>query len=192
AGVRRVAPRVVMRVLGISGSLRADSLNTQLLRLAAEELSHDVEFELYDGLAAIPPYDQDAEDAPAHAVVALRDAIARADAVLFASPEYNGSIPGQLKNALDWVSRQALGAPLRGTPVAVLGGSTGRFGGVWAQAELRKVLGIMGARVVPLELGVGKAHERLAAEHDADLRVELGGIVGTLVGTARGGEARAA
>ena len=69
--------------------------------------------------------------------------------MLFATPEYNGSIPGQLKNALDWVSRQALGAPFRGTPVAVIGASPGQFGGVWAQRELRKVLGVMGARVVP-------------------------------------------
>ena len=95
-----------MKVLGISGSLRDDSYNTKLLRAAAELLPHDVEFELWDGLKAIPPYDEDDDVDPAPApVAALRAAIAGADAVLFATPEYNSSIPGVLKNALDWVSR---------------------------------------------------------------------------------------
>lgn len=161
-----------MRVLGISGSLRADSLNAQLLRLAAEELPDHVTFEVYDELATIPPYDQDVEDLAPDSVERLRDQIAAADAVLIATPEYNGSIPGQLKNALDWVSRQALGTPLRGIPVAVIGASPGQFGGVWAQAELRKVLGVMGARVVATELAVGKAHQRLDQPEDA-LRDQL-------------------
>lgn len=172
-----------MRVLGISGSLRADSLNTQLLRLAAEELPDHATFELYDELATIPPYDQDVEDLVPDPVERLRDQIAAADAVLFASPEYNGSVPGQLKNALDWVSRQALGAPFRGTPVAVIGASPGQFGGVWAQAELRKVLGVMGARVVPTELPVGKAHQRLDQPEDA-LRGQLRAIGDDLLAAA--------
>jgi chromate reductase len=170
-----------MKLLGISGSLRADSLNTRLLRLAAEELPGHVTFELCDGLAEIAPYDQDVEDvgeAP-DAVLALRDALARADAVLFASPEYNGSVPGQLKNALDWVSRQALGAPLRGKPVAVIGTGPGQFGGVWAQADLRKVLGVMGSNVVPTELAVPKGHERLEAADEA-LRQQVRGLVAEL------------
>lgn len=156
-----------MRILGISGSLRADSLNGQLLRLAAEELPSGATLELYDGLADIPPYDQDVEEETPSAVAALRDEILAADAVLFASPEYNGSIPGQLKNAIDWLSRQAAGAPLRGRPVAVMGTSTGQFGGVWGQAELRKVLGIVGARVVATELGLPKGHQRLEEPDDA-------------------------
>ena len=165
-----------MRVLGISGSLRADSLNTRLLRLAAEELGEGATLDVYDGLVDVPPYDTDVEDDLPAAVERLRDAIEAADAVLFASPEYNGSVPGQLKNAIDWVSRPAAGTPLRGKPVAVIGASTGRFGGVWGQAELRKVLGVVGARIVPTELGVAKAHERLE-EPDAELRALLGGLL---------------
>jgi chromate reductase len=156
-----------MRFLGISGSLRAGSLNTQLLRHVGEELLAGIDFELFEDLAELPPYDQDVEDAPPLAVSELSKRVAAADAVLFATPEYNGSIPGQLKNAVDWLSRQAVGAPFRGKPVAVLGTSPGQFGGVWAQAELRKVLGITGARVIPVELAVAKGHQRLAAPDEA-------------------------
>ena len=92
---------------------------------------------------------------------ALEDAIVGADAILFATPEYNGSIPGLLKNALDWVSRPAAANPMRGKPAAVVGASTSLFGAVWAQAELRKVLGAAGARVIEVELAVGHAHDHL-------------------------------
>ena len=106
-----------MRVLGISGSLRADSYNTQLLRNAAELLPEGLELELYDGLRDLPPYDQDVEDAGAPAAVQhLRDRIAAADAVLLATPEYNGSIPGVLKNAVDWASRPRGEAALLNRP----------------------------------------------------------------------------
>lgn len=168
-----------MRILGISGSLRADSLNTRLLRLAAEELPGHVDFELFEDLAAIPPYDPDLEDDVPDAVAWLRDAIESADVVLVASPEYNGSIPGQLKNAIDWLSRQAVGAPLRGKQVAVLGTSTGQFGGVWAHAELRKVLGVLGARVAPVELALARGHERLA-EPDESLLTDVRSFVNGL------------
>lgn len=150
-----------MKVLGISGSLRDDSYNTKLLRAAAELLPHEVEFELWDGLKAIPPYDEDDDVEPAPvAVAALRAAIAGADAVLFATPEYNASIPGVLKNALDWVSRPLRSNPLRNKPVAVIGASTGAFGAVWSQAELRKVLGTIGARVLEGDVAVGHAPSR--------------------------------
>ena len=148
-----------MRVLGITGSLRRDSHNTQLLRRAAELLPPSAELDVYAGLKAIPPYDAD-DDNPEHphAVVAhLRKAIADADAILIATPEYNGSIPGVLKNAIDWISRPAGHSVLRYKPVAVIGTSTGQFGGVWAQAELRKVLGIIGARVIERDLPVARA-----------------------------------
>jgi chromate reductase, NAD(P)H dehydrogenase (quinone) len=152
-----------MRVLGISGSLRRDSHNTMLLRAAGELVEeHGAEFALFDALKAIPPYDED--DDVAHgpmAVARLRQAIAGADAVLFATPEYNSSIPGVLKNAVDWASRPLATNPLRNKPVAVIGASTGMFGAVWAQAELRKVLGAAGARVTEVELAVGHAHEHL-------------------------------
>ena len=130
-----------MRVLGIAGSLRKDSWNRKLLLAAAELLPEDVELELWDGLKAVPPYDEDDDGLPAPPSVAkLRAAIAGADAVLVATPEYNSSVPGQLKNALDWASRPFATNVLRFKPVAVVGASTGAFGAVWAQAELRKVL----------------------------------------------------
>ena len=160
-----------MRVLGLSGSLRRDSHNTKLLRAAAEIVErHGGEFELFDGLKAIPPYDEDDDvaDGPAP-VVALKHAIAAADGVLFATPEYNSSIPGVLKNAVDWASRPLATNPLRNKPVAVIGASTGMFGAVWAQAELRKVLAATGARVTDVELAIGHAHEHLDdAGHPVD------------------------
>jgi chromate reductase, NAD(P)H dehydrogenase (quinone) len=148
-----------MRVLGISGSLRRDSHNTELLRAAASLLPSGVEFVMYEGLKDIPPFDADDEhDAPA-GVLDLREQIAAADAVLFATPEYNHSIPGHLKNALDWVSRPMATNTLRNKPAAVIGASTGMFGAVWAQAELRKVLSAVGARVIDRELPVASADE---------------------------------
>ena len=152
-----------MRVLGISGSLRRDSHNMLLLRAAGELVEqHGAEFELFDGLKSIPPYDEDDDvgDGPT-SVAALREAIAGADVVLFATPEYNSSIPGVLKNAVDWASRPPARSPLRNKPVAVIGASTGMFGAIWAQAELRKVLGSTGARVTEVELAIGHAQENL-------------------------------
>jgi chromate reductase len=147
-----------MRVLGISGSLRRDSLNGALLRAAAERLPAGVELVAFDRLREIPPYDSDLEaEGTPEAVAALRRAMREADAVLIATPEYNHSIPGQLKNALDWASRPAGESAMRGVPAAVIGASTGMFGAVWAQAETRKVLGALGARVLEAELPVGRA-----------------------------------
>jgi chromate reductase len=169
-----------MRILGIPGSLRAGSLNAQLLRLAAEELPEGAELDLYGGLAEIPPYDHDLEDLAPDAVDALKAAIAEADALLVATPEYNGSVPGQLKNALDWVSRPISESPIRGKPVAVIGASPGSFGAIWAQRELKKVLGLMGARVLDVELAVAKADRRLE-DREPELREQLAGVVRELV-----------
>jgi chromate reductase len=174
-----------MRVLGIAGSLRRDSYNSGLLRAAADVLPSGVELEVFDGLKAIPPYDadDDGEIAPAP-VAALRSAIAEADAVLIATPEYNASIPGVLKNALDWASRPHATNPLRGKPAAVVGASTGMFGAVWAQAEARKVLSTIGARVVDMELPVPEGDERFDAAGalvDDEVREQLGEVVGALV-----------
>lgn len=152
-----------MRVLGISGSLRADSHNTRLLRAAGGLLPEHAELEIFDGLAAIPPYSEDHEIDLPPAVAALMAAIAGADALLIATPEYNASIPGTLKNALDWVSRPIATTPLKAKPAAVIGASTGLFGAVWAQAELRKVLSTIGARVIDRELPIGQAEEALDA-----------------------------
>jgi chromate reductase len=178
-----------MKILAISGSLRADSLNTKLLHAAGELADDEVEFEVWDGLKAVPPYDQDDEDGSPPLVVArLRAAVAAADAVLFATPEYNASIPGQLKNALDWVSRPMATNPLRNVPVAVIGASPGAFGAVWAQAELKKVVGLIGARVLPVELAVPKANSLFDANGgliDDELRVNLSEVVRDLVEAAR-------
>ena len=148
-----------MRVLGISGSLRKDSHNTELLRAAAMLLPSGVEFELFEGLRDIPPYAEDYESETPAGVRHLRERIEAADAVLFATPEYNHSIPGGLKNALDWISRPLAESPLRDKPVAVIGASTGMFGAVWAQAELRKVAAALGARVIDREVPVPMADE---------------------------------
>jgi len=135
-----------MKVLGISGSLRRRSYNGALLRVAAAQLPDGVEFEEWRGLADIPAFNEDLAVIPA-VVGALKAALAEADAVLFATPEYNASVPGALKNALDWVSRPFLDNPLRGKPVAVIGASQGVFGAIWAQAELKKILRTLGARI---------------------------------------------
>jgi chromate reductase len=150
-----------MRVLGISGSLRRESHNTRLLGAAGRLLPDGVELVPFAALAQIPPYNEDQEHHTPAAVAAFKAAIVDADAVLIATPEYNGSIPGQLKNALDWASRPPAQSPLRGKPAAVVGASTSLFGAVWAQAELRKVLGTIGARVVDRELPIPQALETL-------------------------------
>jgi chromate reductase len=178
-----------MKILGISGSLRRDSYNTKLLRAAEELFPSVAEVELWEGLKEIPPYDEDddVEPAPA-AVAALRAAVASADAVLFATPEYNSSVPGQLKNAIDWVSRPLATSPLRNKPVAVVGASTGAFGAVWSQGELRKVLGATGARVVDAEVAVGHAPTRFDEAGnlvDMAIREQLAEAVDTLVAEVR-------
>jgi chromate reductase len=167
-------------ILGIAGSVRAGSHNAQLLRLAAEELPDGSDFVVFEGLAEIPAFDQDLEDLAPDAVDRLKAAIAEADAVLIATPEYNASIPGALKNALDWVSRPLAESPIRTKPVAVIGASTSAFGAVWAQRELKKVLGVMGARVLDVELPVPKA-DRALAEPAVELRAALAGVVDELV-----------
>jgi chromate reductase len=153
-----------MKILGLSGSLREGSHNTRLLRGAGRLLPDGVELVVYDRLGAIPPFNEDEEATPPQAVRELKEAIADADGLLIATPEYNSSIPGVLKNALDWASRPRAGTPLAGKPAAVIGASTSLFGAVWAQAETRKVLGSTGARVVDRELPVGQAEDALGED----------------------------
>jgi len=178
-----------MVILGISGSLRRDSHNSMLLRAAGAELPEGVELRLFEGLRDVPPYDEDDDHDPAPAAVTrLREALAGADALLVATPEYNSSIPGQLKNALDWASRPRATSPLMFHPVAVIGASTGSFGAVWAQAELRKVLAASGARVVEGDLAVGHAHDRIGADGtlvDDDQRTRLRELLHLLVSEIR-------
>jgi chromate reductase len=153
-----------VRVLAIPGSLRRASLNRALLEAARELAPSGVEIEIYDGVGALPHYDEDLEAAGAPAEVHdLRARIAAADAVLVATPEYNHSTPGALKNAIDWASRPYGLSPLIGRPAAVIGASPSPFGAVWAQAELRKVLMACGAVVVERELAVGRAGDRFDA-----------------------------
>jgi chromate reductase len=179
-----------MKILGISGSLRRDSYNTMLLRNVPLEL------DLWDALKQIPPYDEDDDVEPAPPAVArMRAAVAGADAVLFSTPEYNASVPGQLKNAVDWLSRPQATSVLRNKPVAVVGASTGAFGAVWAQAELRKVLATAGARVVEGDVAVGHAQERFDAAGvltDDDLREQLQEVADELVAAAEMRQAVAA
>jgi len=178
-----------MLVLGLSGSLRRASHNRRLLGAAARELEPAVDFEEWTQLGAIPPYNEDLDVASApQPVHELRAALGRADAVLIATPEYNHSIPGQLKNALDWASRPFPDNNLRAKPAAVIGASTSIFGAVWAQAEVRKVLTAAGARVIDQELGVPSAHEAFEADgslRDPELRSGLAEIVEQLAQSAR-------
>jgi len=153
-----------MRLLAISGSLRRESHNTRLLREVAEQAPPGVEVEYFEGLKAIPPYDEDDDVEPAPAAVTeLRESIARADAILIATPEYNSSVPGVLKNAIDWASRPRAATPLQGKPAAVIGATTGSFGAVWAQAELRKVLASSGARVIEQGVALPSCPKEAAA-----------------------------
>ena len=132
-----------MKILAISGSLRAASHNTALLRAAAELAPAGVEFELYDELESLPPYNEDRDtDRPPAEVSRLRDAIERRDAVLIATPEYNTTMPGQLKHAIDWASRpHGPDSALWGKPVAAIGASVTDYGAMWAQDHLRRALG---------------------------------------------------
>lgn len=177
-----------MTILAISGSLRRGSYNTALLRAAQGVAPAGVALELYDGLELLPPYNEDVDgERPPAEATRLRQAIAAADGLLIATPEYNGSIPGQLKNAVDWASRPKGRAALWGKPVAVVGASTGAYGGLWAQQELRKSLGIAGARALEVNLPVARAHERFDEEGrlaDEELRERLAEVVKELAAAA--------
>jgi chromate reductase, NAD(P)H dehydrogenase (quinone) len=177
-----------MRILAVSGSLRRDSHNTSLLRAAAEAAPEGVEVELWEGLGDLPMYDQDLEGGELpESVRRLRREWGAADAILFATPEYNGSVPGGLKNAIDWASRPRGEAVLANKTVAIVGASMGQFGAMWAQADLRKILGIAGARVVSDELPVTRAHEKFDQHGrllDAELFERLRGVLDTIAAEA--------
>jgi len=177
-----------MKVLGISGSLRGDSFNSTLLRAAAELLPPPAELEIFEGLKSVEPYDEDDDRGRGPAGARrLREAIESADAILIATPEYNSSVPGQLKNALDWASRPKGKNALWGKPAAVVGASTGMFGAVWSQAEVRKVLGATGARVIDEELPIAHAHEAFTEDgrlKDQELRERYEQILDQVVSQA--------
>jgi chromate reductase len=172
-----------MRILGIAGSLRRDSHNRRLLRAAGTLLPPGATLDEWDGLAAIPAFDEDLETTPPDVVRDFLAEIATADAVLIATPEYNASVPGALKNALDWASRPFPDNVLRDKPAVVIGASTGLFGAVWAQAEVRKVLKTSGAHVLESELPVGMADAAFDEEGglaDPDLVARLQDLVSDL------------
>jgi chromate reductase len=173
-----------MRVLGISGSLRGRSHNTALLRAAAAAAPPWLELELYDGLESLPHYNEDLDtDSPPAEVAELRELIAAADALLISTPEYNGTMPGALKDAVDWASRPRGDAVLMGKPVAVVGASPSEYGAVWAQEGLRRSLGIGGARVLEVELPVGRVGELVDERGelvDGDTIDALTGVLATL------------
>jgi chromate reductase len=162
-----------MRILGIAGSLRRGSHNRRLLRAAGALLPPGVELVEWDGLAGIPAFDEDLENTPPEAVREFFAAVEGADALLIATPEYNASLPGALKNVIDWASRPFPENVLRYKPTAVIGASTGLFGAVWAQAEVRKTMKASGAHVIESELPVGMADYAFADDEDALADPEL-------------------
>jgi chromate reductase len=153
------------KVLAISGSLRRQSYNTALLRAAIAHPPDGVEIELYGELESLPPYNEDKDtDAPPPAVAELRRRIEEADAILISTPEYNTTMPGQIKQVVDWASRPyGPEASLYSKPVAVVGVSVTDYGAIWAQDHLRKALGLAGARVADVELAVGGARTKFTS-----------------------------
>lgn len=166
-----------MKILGVSGSARAESYNTALLREAAKLAPTGVEVELWEGIGDLPIYDQDLEADVPESVRRLREDWGSADAILFATPEYNGSVPGGLKNAVDWASRPKGDAALLNTTVGVVGASQGQFGALWAQQDLRRILGIAGARVVGEAVPVSRAHDGFDEAVYEGLRASLEALV---------------
>src|SRR5215210_3264772 len=177
-----------MRILGIAGSLRRGSHNRRLLRAAGRALPPGAKLVEWEGLGGLPIFDEDLEGSPPPAVEEFLAAVEEADGLLIATPEYNASVPGGLKNALDWASRPFPDNVLRDKPSAVIGASTGLFGAVWAQAEVRKVLNASGARVLDSELPVGMADGAFAPDGglaDPDLAARLEELLGNLVSEVR-------
>jgi chromate reductase, NAD(P)H dehydrogenase (quinone) len=183
-----------VRILGISGSLRRGSHNRRLLRAASALLPPGHDLEEWDGLRGLPAFDEDLEDSPPEAVREFLACVEDADALLIATPEYNSSLPGALKNAIDWASRPFPENVLRHKPCVVIGASTGLFGAVWAQAEVRKALKASGADVLDEELPVGLADTAFADEDtllDPALTERLGEMLEWLVHDCRSARASA-
>jgi NAD(P)H-dependent FMN reductase len=172
-----------IKVLVLLGSLRAASINRQLAELAAETAPDGVSLQLFDGLGELPFYNEDIDNENvAEPVVALRQAAADADAALVVTPEYNGSIPGVLKNAIDWLSRPFGNSALKDKPMAVIGAALGQYGGVWAHDETRKSFGVAGPRIVEdLKLSVQTtAFDGKHPRENAEVAENLRDIVGKL------------
>ena len=172
-----------MRILGISGSVRTGSYNSAALDVAEGLLPDGVQLDRFTGLADLPVYSEELDVGGRELTVArLRCALARVDGILVATPEYNASLPGGLKNALDWASRPFPDNSLRNKPVAVIGASTGIFGAIWAQAETRKILKAIGAHVLDVELPIREAESRFRDKRlDPEIENQLGELIGALI-----------
>ncbi|MDF3298803.1 NAD(P)H-dependent oxidoreductase [Streptomyces tropicalis] len=184
-----------VRILALVGSLRAGSHNRQLAEAAAKLAPEGVEVELFEGLAEVPFYNEDLDvpDSVPAAAARLREAARASDAFLFFSPEYNGTIPAVLKNAIDWLSRPYGAGAFDGKPAAVVGTAFGQYGGVWAQDDTRKAVGIAGAKVIEdLKLSIPGSVTRFADIHpvdDAEVATGLTEVVARLQGTVGGSAA---
>jgi chromate reductase len=153
--------KATVHVLGIAGSLRKGSLNAAALRAAQELVPEGMVLEIFD-IRNIPSYDGDIEEqAYPPEATALKERIAAADALLFVTPEYNYSVSGVLKNAIDWASRPNGNTPLPGKPTAIMGASPGIFGTVRAQAHLRDICACFNLQVLNKpEVYISQAHEK--------------------------------
>jgi chromate reductase, NAD(P)H dehydrogenase (quinone) len=183
-----------MRILALSGSLRIGSLNTALVRTAQDLAPAGVEIELYEGLDSIPAFNEDRESVLPLPVQDLNRRIREADALLVATPEYNGGMPGQLKNAIDWASRPHGEGAVVAKPAAVVSASTTAYGAQWAREQIRRALTLSGAMVIDSELGVERAHEKVLAGEvvDSATRESLEQVVSDLAEAASAWEAMAA
>ena len=183
-----------MRILAISGSLRTGSFNTALVRTARDLAPAGVEVEPYEGLGSIPAFNEDREAVLPEPVQELNRLIREADALLVATPEYNGGVPGALKNALDWASRPHGEAALVAKPAAVVGASTTAYGAQWAQEQVRRALTLSGAVVIDAELAVPRAGERIVGGEvvDSATRAGLAEVIADLAEAAQQMESLAA
>ena len=171
-----------IKVLTLVGSLRAASINRQIAELVTEAAPDGVAVTVFEGLGDLPFYNEDIDndaDVPA-TVTALRAAAADADAALVVTPEYNGSYPAVIKNAIDWLSRPFGDGALKGKPLAVIGGSFGQYGGVWSHDDTRKSFGIAGARVVE-SIKLSVPFKTLNGQHPRE-HVEVAANVRDVVG----------
>ncbi|MEE1621427.1 NAD(P)H-dependent oxidoreductase [Zafaria sp. Z1313] len=172
-------------VLTLVGSLRNGSTNVKLAEATAEHAPEGVDVNVYSGLEKLPFYneDVDVEGALPEGVAELRAAAAGADALLLVSPEYNGTMPAVLKNAIDWLSRPFGAGAVKDKPAAVIGTAFGQFGGVWAQDEARKAVGIAGAKVLEdVKLSIPNSVVRFAELHPKDDSEVAGQVAQVLEG----------
>ncbi|WP_347039573.1 NAD(P)H-dependent oxidoreductase [Glutamicibacter halophytocola] len=159
------------KVLTLVGSLRNGSTNQQLAEATSHNAPEGMEVSVFSGLENIPFYneDTDVEGGVPVAAQALRDAAAEADALMLVTPEYNGTMPAVLKNAIDWLSRPFGAGAVSGMPTVVVGTAFGQYGGVWAQDEARKALNIAGAKVLEdVKLAIPNSVVRFAELHPKD------------------------